>query len=107
MLGYLTGEIYRSKSIRATQATVTQTTAPEQSTDSQGEATPTPTPTAPPAQTLPVTPTPFYSVTPSVEEWDARDCWVTSVIISNTIDPIGVGIDETRWAYITWLSLCR
>ncbi|KAG7088731.1 hypothetical protein E1B28_012699 [Marasmius oreades] len=49
--------------------------------------------------------TPLWSMKPSPEEWDARDRYVASGIILNTLDPVGVGIDEHRDAWFI-LVLC-
>ncbi|KAK1217097.1 hypothetical protein PQX77_020243 [Marasmius sp. AFHP31] len=93
MVGYLDGEIARPKLPKTTKQLSTE--SPNSADTDSAKATPAPTPSTTPAQPAVVLPTQFFSTTPSVEEWDARDRWVASVIISNTVDPIGIGIDET------------
>ncbi|KAJ3911075.1 hypothetical protein F5877DRAFT_86518 [Lentinula edodes] len=49
--------------------------------------------------------TPPYSQTPSPEEWYARDRYVASTIVSNIIDPTGLGVDYTEMASAIWQEL--
>ncbi|KAJ3860385.1 hypothetical protein EV359DRAFT_85377 [Lentinula novae-zelandiae] len=44
---------------------------------------------------------------PYPEEWEARDRLVAGAIVSNIIDPIGLGVDETKQASKIWLSLIK
>ena len=51
------------------------------------------------------TTTPIYSTTPFLEEWLARDAITTSIIVTNTTDPVGIGIDETKRSADIWKAL--
>lgn len=51
--------------------------------------------------------TPLFSPTPCPEEWEARDWLVTGAIVSNIIDPVGLGIDETKRASEVWTMLIK
>ncbi|KAJ4478653.1 hypothetical protein C8J55DRAFT_561002 [Lentinula edodes] len=53
-----------------------------------------PAPIYPPTQLT----TPLFSPTPYPEEWEARDRLVAGAIVSNIIDPVRLGIDETKRA---------
>ncbi|KAJ3918191.1 hypothetical protein F5877DRAFT_43079, partial [Lentinula edodes] len=66
---------------------------------------PTPTTENYPRSIYQVVPTPAYSVTPYPEEWEVRDRLVAGVIVSNIIDPIGLGVDKTKRASEIWQSL--
>ncbi|KAJ3858290.1 hypothetical protein EV359DRAFT_69127 [Lentinula novae-zelandiae] len=52
-----------------------------------------PDPIYPPTQP---TGTPLFSPTPCPEEWEIRDQLIAGAIVSNIIDPVGLGIDETK-----------
>ncbi|KAJ3921493.1 hypothetical protein F5877DRAFT_64903 [Lentinula edodes] len=55
--------------------------------------------------TLP--PTPLFSPTPCLEEWEARDRLVAGAITSNITDPVGLGVDETKRAHEIWQALIK
>ncbi|GAV99168.1 retrotransposon Ty1-copia subclass [Lentinula edodes] len=57
--------------------------------------------------TTPTVTTPPYSQTPSPEEWYARDRYVVSTIVSNIIDPTGLGVDYTEAASEIWQELVK
>lgn len=42
--------------------------------------------------------TPLFSPTPYPEEWEARDRLAAGAIVLNIINPVGLGIDETKRA---------
>ncbi|KAJ3858430.1 hypothetical protein EV359DRAFT_52229, partial [Lentinula novae-zelandiae] len=48
------------------------------------------------------TPTPLFSPTPCLEEWEARDRLVAGAIVLNITDPVGLGVDETKRASEIW-----
>lgn len=52
-------------------------------------------------------PTPLFSPTPCLEEWEARDRLVAGVIVSNITDPVGLGVDETKRASKIWQTLIK
>ncbi|KAJ3863729.1 hypothetical protein EV359DRAFT_42560, partial [Lentinula novae-zelandiae] len=58
-----------------------------------------------PGPIYPTTATPLYSPTPYPEEWELRDRLVAGAIVSNIVDPIGLGIDETKRACEIWQNL--
>ena len=51
---------------------------------------------------LPAEPTLWTCRTPSLKEWEMRDGWVLSLMVYNTINPIGVGIDMFKSAAENW-----
>ncbi|KAJ3861260.1 hypothetical protein EV359DRAFT_9294, partial [Lentinula novae-zelandiae] len=53
------------------------------------------------------TPTPLFSPTPCLEEWESRDRLVAGAIVSNVTDPVGLGIDETKRASEIWAALIK
>ncbi|KAJ3860976.1 hypothetical protein EV359DRAFT_66879 [Lentinula novae-zelandiae] len=55
----------------------------------------------PPAQLQ----TPLFSLTPCLEEWEAR--LVAGAIVSNITDPVGLGVDETKRASDIWQALIK
>jgi transposase InsO family protein len=89
LIGYLNGSTTRPLS-NPTPTAITVT-------DANGNTT-TSTPTHLP-------PTPAFSSSPSVEEWDMRDRGVVDIIVSNTQDPDGVGIDASKTAKEIWAAL--
>ncbi|KAG6862453.1 hypothetical protein C0991_011519 [Blastosporella zonata] len=70
----------------------------------------TPTSTAEDKDTIP-TPsttsetTPWTSNKPSLEEWEARDAWALSLLIYNTKNPIGLGVNMAGTAAEAWRAL--
>ncbi|KIJ38943.1 hypothetical protein M422DRAFT_175844 [Sphaerobolus stellatus SS14] len=69
---------------------------------------PSPTPTAntpedsPARIMLPPEPTTWPSKLPSTDEWTTRDAWVMGLIIFNSINPIGIGINMSGSAAKAW-----
>ncbi|KAF8182371.1 hypothetical protein K438DRAFT_2166145, partial [Mycena galopus ATCC 62051] len=49
--------------------------------------------------------TPWYSQSPSEEEWDMRDGYTQSMIISNVQNPIGYGIKDDMTAAEAYKAL--
>ncbi|KIK52650.1 hypothetical protein GYMLUDRAFT_179909, partial [Collybiopsis luxurians FD-317 M1] len=49
--------------------------------------------------------TPYYSAIPHFEEWITRDAITTSIIVTNIVDPVGVGVDENKPASLIWREL--
>ena len=102
LTGYLTGTISRPiPPLPPSPPVIVVSPAGGTSTTTQPLTSPTTT-TSP---STPVLPTQYYDVNPSIEEWDARDRYVASVIVSNTIDPVGLGIDENKTAARIWYKL--
>ncbi|KAJ3860460.1 hypothetical protein EV359DRAFT_23303, partial [Lentinula novae-zelandiae] len=52
-------------------------------------------------------PTPLFSPTPCLEEWESRDRLVAGAIVSNITDPVGLGVDETKRASEIWIALIK
>jgi hypothetical protein len=48
--------------------------------------------------------TPWESTTPSLAEWKVCDAWALGLLVYNTIDPIGLGINISRNAADAWKS---
>ncbi|KAJ3912220.1 hypothetical protein F5877DRAFT_72584 [Lentinula edodes] len=44
---------------------------------------------------------------PCPEEWEVRDRLVAGAIVSNTVNPVGLGIDETKCASEIWSRLIK
>ncbi|KAJ3862763.1 hypothetical protein EV359DRAFT_83007 [Lentinula novae-zelandiae] len=51
--------------------------------------------------------TPLFSPTPYPEEWEAHDRLVAGAIVSNIIDPVGLGIDGTTRVANIWMNLIK
>lgn len=68
-----------------------------------------PRPSTYPGQIYPPTQlqTPLFSLTPCLEEWEARDRLVAGAIVSNITDPVGLGVDETKRASDIWQALIK
>ena len=95
LTGYLVGTISRPLPSTPPSPPVTVVSPPGTTT----QPTTTPPATDPTLITpTPALPTQYYDVKPSIEEWDARDQYVASIIVSNTIDPVGLEIDENKAA---------
>ncbi|KAJ3858500.1 hypothetical protein EV359DRAFT_68966 [Lentinula novae-zelandiae] len=60
-----------------------------------------------PGPIYPMMATPPYSPTPHPEEWELRDRLVAGAIVSNIVDPIGLGVDETKRASEIWQNLIK
>ncbi|KAF9255058.1 hypothetical protein L218DRAFT_1008983 [Marasmius fiardii PR-910] len=104
LLGYLEGTIPRPN-LRPNATTTTATTATQMSTpDNSQTETETSSPPPPPPTTT-TGPTQPFDPNPSIYEWDAHDRWVTSTIVSNIVDPVGLGVDENKWACLIWGGL--
>ena len=56
-------------------------------------ATSTVTPSAATATTQVPGETPWYSTQPTAEEWRVRNAWTKGLILFNTRDPIGLGVN--------------
>ncbi|KAJ7619739.1 hypothetical protein FB45DRAFT_716203, partial [Roridomyces roridus] len=54
---------------------------------------------------LPGDTTPNYSMTPSLEEWTYRDGVVTSMLVLNVKNPVGLGLISDGTAVEAWKSL--
>ncbi|KAJ3858419.1 hypothetical protein EV359DRAFT_87776 [Lentinula novae-zelandiae] len=54
-----------------------------------------------------LTPTPLFSPTPCLEEWELRDRLVAGAIISNITDPVGLGVDKTQRVSEIWQALIK
>jgi hypothetical protein len=69
-------------------------------------ASPTTTTTATTTTPVTTTPpeTPWESTTPSLAEWKVRDAWALGLLVYNTIDPVGLGINISRTATDAWKS---
>ncbi|KAG6838548.1 hypothetical protein C0991_010759 [Blastosporella zonata] len=63
-----------------------------------------PSPLSPNAATT-IDATPWTSCTPSLEEWEVRDAWALSLLIYNTKNPIGLGVNMTGTAADAWKAL--
>ncbi|KAF5375858.1 hypothetical protein D9615_008280 [Tricholomella constricta] len=50
-------------------------------------------------------PTEWVSTSPSLEEWEIRDAWALGLIIYNTKNPIGYGLDMDGTAAEAWAAL--
>ncbi|KAJ3920989.1 hypothetical protein F5877DRAFT_65260, partial [Lentinula edodes] len=57
--------------------------------------------------TTPTATTPPYSQTPSPKEWYMRNQYVASTIVSNIVDPTGLGVDYTESASDIWGELVK
>ena len=66
--------------------------------------TPTPKPEPPPT---PLAPTQYFSTNPLLKEWVTRARYAASVIISNIVDPIGLGVKENKSVDHIWQQLCK
>ncbi|KAG6860961.1 hypothetical protein C0991_011754, partial [Blastosporella zonata] len=64
-----------------------------------------PSPLPPGTTTTTPDATPWTSYTPSLEEWEAHDAWALSLIIYNTKNPIGLGVNMTGTAAQAWKAL--
>ncbi|KAG6850285.1 hypothetical protein C0991_010533 [Blastosporella zonata] len=49
--------------------------------------------------------TPWTSNTPSPEEWEVRDAWTLSLLIYNTKNPTGLGVNMAGTAAEAWKAL--
>ncbi|KAF9456394.1 hypothetical protein BDZ94DRAFT_1121563, partial [Collybia nuda] len=49
--------------------------------------------------------TPWPSLTPSQDEWEACDAWAMGLIVFNTKNPIGLGVRTEGTAAEAWTSL--
>ncbi|KAJ3792277.1 hypothetical protein GGU11DRAFT_862074 [Lentinula aff. detonsa] len=65
----------------------------------------TPKPKDSAMSTITTTPTPPYSKTPAPEEWYARDRFAVNTIVSNMVDPTGLGVDYSKPAVQIWSDL--
>lgn len=54
-----------------------------------------------------VKPTEWSSKTPSLEEWEERDAWTLGLIIYNTKNPVGLGINMDGTAAKAWTTLTK
>ncbi|KAG6838350.1 hypothetical protein C0991_012403, partial [Blastosporella zonata] len=88
-LGYLTGTILKPDDT---------TTIPPTTKSGTTNPVPFPTPTT-------TEPTPWTSHTPSPEEWEVRDAWALSLLIYNTKNPIGLGVNMAGTAAAAWQAL--
>ncbi|XP_006455794.1 hypothetical protein AGABI2DRAFT_76834, partial [Agaricus bisporus var. bisporus H97] len=73
----------------------------------QNNITPTPTPTtAADAATTAQTPvdTPWESTAPSATKWRVRNAWTMGLLIYNTADPVGLGININGSTAEAWKS---
>jgi hypothetical protein len=79
-------------------------TTPKPSPNPQNTPLPaSPTTTTIPAPTI-LSETPWESTTPTMAEWKVRDAWAMGLLIYNTTDPIGLGIDISGTAADAWKS---
>jgi hypothetical protein len=62
-----------------------------------------PTAAATPAPTAPSI-TPWESTTPTMAEWRVRDAWTMGLLIYNTTDPVGLGVNINGTAADAWKS---
>jgi len=71
------------------------------------DGTPSPVPKPQPllSGALPPEPTEWTSTSPSPNEWEVRDAWVLSLIIFNTINPVGLGVKMDGTAAEAWTSI--
>ena len=60
---------------------------------------------SPASKPLPDEPTMWTSRNPSFDEWEMRDGWVLSLMVYNTINPIGVGMDMFKSAAENWKTM--
>ncbi|KAK1223884.1 hypothetical protein PQX77_013218 [Marasmius sp. AFHP31] len=97
MSGYLSGTIGRPTLASSPPPPTPTPAVPATPAAGTNQTAQVPQPTT--TTTTVPTVTPFFSPTPSIQEWDARDRYVASIIISNTVDPVGIGIDEDRSAF--------
>jgi hypothetical protein len=68
-------------------------------------ASPTTTTTATTATAVITAPeTPWESTSPSSAEWKVRDAWALGLLVYNTIDPVGLGINISETAADAWKS---
>ncbi|KIK53183.1 hypothetical protein GYMLUDRAFT_102561, partial [Collybiopsis luxurians FD-317 M1] len=51
------------------------------------------------------TPTNIFSKLPLPEEWVSHDAIVTSIIVTNIVDPVGLGVDEDETSAAIWTAL--
>ncbi|XP_006455704.1 hypothetical protein AGABI2DRAFT_76463, partial [Agaricus bisporus var. bisporus H97] len=63
----------------------------------QGQTTTT-SPTTPPPDT------PWDSINPSLAEWKTRNAWTKGLLVYNTKDPIGLGVNLSGTAANAWKS---
>ncbi|KAF5377741.1 hypothetical protein D9757_009387 [Collybiopsis confluens] len=61
----------------------------------------------PPYSFTTTTPTVIYSTTPLPEEWVARNAITSSIIITNIVDPVGLGVDESKDSPAIWNALVQ
>jgi len=61
-------------------------------------------PSTPPATTLSPTETSWDSDTPSLKEWKIRDAWALGLLMFNTRNPVGLGINIDGTAAEAWSS---
>ncbi|XP_006463760.1 hypothetical protein AGABI2DRAFT_74832, partial [Agaricus bisporus var. bisporus H97] len=64
----------------------------------------TPPTTTPPTIITPTSETPWESITPSTSEWRVRNAWAMGLLIYNTSDPVGLGINIHGTAPDAWRS---
>jgi len=58
-------------------------------------------PSTPPADGAPLTETPWDSETPSPKEWRAHDAWTLGLLLINTKNPTGLGINMDGTTVVT------
>ncbi|KIJ31596.1 hypothetical protein M422DRAFT_81570, partial [Sphaerobolus stellatus SS14] len=59
-----------------------------------------------PARTLiPPEPTTWPSKSPSGDEWTTRDAWIMGMIVFNSLNPVGLGINMSGTAAEAWKSI--
>ncbi|PPQ72484.1 hypothetical protein CVT25_000136 [Psilocybe cyanescens] len=92
--GYLEGRIMNPAE------NVSPSTSPQSTVTSSTTSTTTPT-------TIPLSPvdTPWTSLFPSAEEWDARDAWCLLAICQNVKNAVGLGLKTNGTAAEAWKSL--
>jgi hypothetical protein len=49
--------------------------------------------------------TPWYSLTPSLDEWTIRDAWAMGLLLYNCANPVGLGMSSDGTAAEAWKSL--
>ncbi|KAG6838398.1 hypothetical protein C0991_011919, partial [Blastosporella zonata] len=64
-----------------------------------------PSPPSPGTTTTTTESTPWTSHTPSLEEWEVRDAWALSLLIYNTKNPVGLGVNMAGTAAQAWKAL--
>ncbi|KAJ3858692.1 hypothetical protein EV359DRAFT_87353 [Lentinula novae-zelandiae] len=68
-----------------------------------------PKPNSYPGPIYPVSqpPTPLFSPTPCLEEWELCDRLIARAIVSNITDPVGLGVDKTKRSSEIWQMLVK